>query len=241
MFSLDPAKWGQCCQPPVAFPRVVLTAQASVLLCSPAGLAFLQMLSVSTLGVVRGQCAKWANHRMGAYVCRWGMWSVCGDHRPVGGPIGEASPVAHGQAFRWSLEQVVGSIYVPLVLSKCPGCCSPSLSSPPVVYHTLVFWMGHERSGSLSQCPAELGTLSAPSNALTFPHERNHRLQRSLGWAVLPRVSGDVFKVKLFSLPSSICPTLGFLKKSNKVLELPHWIPRLPSTKALLSIGDFSK
>lgn len=61
-----------------------------------------------------------------------------------------------------------------------PVCSFPSHTLPLVAQHTSVFWMGQERSGSLWQCPVRLGIPDSFSQALLFPHGRNHGLRRSL-------------------------------------------------------------
>lgn len=84
-------------------------------------------------------------------LCGWGMWSTGGDYVLAGGIHRSGVLSYSGAGFLMeSMKWLVGSTFL-LMPSKSPNCCSPSPSLPPVVQHTLAFWMGQEQSELLWQ------------------------------------------------------------------------------------------
>lgn len=120
------------------------------------------------------------------------------------------------------VSKAIGRFHV-LLPSKSPAA-SPC---PTVIQHTTVFWIGCERSGSLWQCPAQLGKPGTHSHGLTLPPGRNHRLRSSLS----PKLCwpGEIYmgKLKLFLSPFHwVQSQISFC--SSDVLEHILWTPGLP-------------
>ena len=87
----------------------------------------------------------------------------------------------------------------------------PYTSCPSDVQHTLVFYTGQERSGSLWQHPAHLGKLFLHSRILPFSHGRNHGPRRSLLALICATCGGsDAAKVKVFLLSSLVYSIMDF-------------------------------
>lgn len=74
---------------------------------------------------------------------------------------------------------MVSRIYVPLMPSKSPMCCSPILFLSPLSHsvHNSVLWMGQERNGLLWQHPVLLGRPGTHSHA-PFSLQKKSRARR---------------------------------------------------------------
>ena len=131
------------------------------------------------------------------------------------------------------VHKAVKSVHVYLMPSKSHGCCSPNTSSPPNCVAHLV------RKKCLSL--AASCTTREAEHSLTCFHFLwciNHGLRSSLlALSYTALGGGDVGKLKLFLLPSSVSPILDFL-------FLLQWyagtslLNSQTSTKALLSRDD---
>lgn len=111
------------------------------------------------------------------------------------------------------------------------GCCSVSSSTPPVTQHTLVFWMGCKRIGSLRQ---HATCVAWESRALTLNCGRNCQLKRfflALSCAALR----EGWQRYSETISFTHCVHLRFFFAQGCVRTSPpdSW----PSPKGFLSIG----
>ena len=116
-----------------------------------------------------------------------------------------------------SAKSLVGSVslWCPL---RAHQTSLPKLSPLPAVQHTLLFWMGQERSGYLWQHPTHPGKLDTHSKTHTFPHGRNQSPIRSLLAMRCTTLKEGTGRVKQLLLYSSLF-IISDVFFSNRVLN----------------------
>lgn len=123
----------------------------------------------------------------------------------LGGSAGEVSPEAHGGLPNSVYKKwLVQSTSLSLMSSESPGCCSPSLSPPPVMQHISIFLVGQEEIFGFFGSILHSWEADCSLCALTFLSRRYH----GSFFLVLSWRKDKAGKGKWFHLTSSMHTTI---------------------------------